>query len=167
MNAKKKTEADFTAFTDQASADGADISVARGTALSYLLDGERVMLYLTVAGLLDAGVPFETTLELVADEFASYKKHAEGQRLVEFFTGIHEARRTRTDADTPAHDIGAMAERCFGAHFLQREELVLLRGLAYTDDIAAILRSAAEILRSNATPTRAQRAGVQGGRATA
>jgi hypothetical protein len=127
----------------------------------YLLDDERVSVYLTLAGLLEAGVDMDTALTLFGTESKANKKKYNADRVSEFFATVRTARdvvKNRVGDDTPHTDtIGEVAEKCFGRSFPSSEELVLLRGLAYTDNIPAILRSAADIIRNktNMTPARA------------
>lgn len=159
---KKATDNSFEAFNSGVSHEPHIETLDRGTVPPYLLDSERVSVYLTLAGLLDAGVDIDTALTLFETESKAQKQKHNADRVSEFFKAARAARedvKSRADENENHTDtIGEVAEKCFGKNFTSSEELVLLRGLAYTDNIPAILRAAADIIRSrnsSLAPTRA------------
>jgi hypothetical protein len=151
---KKALNDSFEAFSDGVDTEHRAELPDRGAAPPHLLDNERVSVYLTLAGLLDAGVDIDTALTLFDTESKAQKQKHNAERVSEFFRAVRAARenvKLRLSPDEGYTDvIGEVAEKCFGRNFTSPEELVLLRGLAHTDNIATILRGAAEIIRNKA-----------------
>ncbi|MCS4088998.1 hypothetical protein [Rhizobium sp. BK176] len=158
---KKATDHTFESFNSGLETETQQERVDNGSVPPYLLDEERISVYLTLAGLLDAGVDMDTALVLFGTESKAQKKKYNADRVSEFFTTARTARdvvKNRIDGDAPHTDvIGEVAAKCFGRMFPSPEELVLLRGLAYTDNVSAILRAAADIIRNKTkmSPSRA------------
>lgn len=149
---KKATAETFETFAEQDSSSLHD-SVVSGHVPPHFLDGERVNLYLTLSGLLDAGIPAETALRLIDTESKAQNRKHNAERIAEFFLAVTTAREAvrandNGDFSTVTDTIGEAAERCFGRNFASPDELVLLRGLAYTDNVTAILRAAADVIRN-------------------
>jgi len=149
---KTSPEPDFASFAEVPSETvPADTREAAG-APPHLLDGERVATYLTLAGLLEAGIDTERAVSLLQTETRARKSGHNADRLAEFFRTVSAARGAMKDDHGPYTDtIGEAAERCFGKDFLSVEETVLLRGLAYSDNIPVLLRAAAELVRTKAS----------------
>jgi hypothetical protein len=164
---KKATDHTFEAFNSGVETETQQERIDSGSVPPHLLDEERISVYLTLAGLLDAGVDLDTALVLFGTESKAQKKKYNADRVSEFFTTARTARdvvKNRTQHDAPHTDvIGEVAAKCFGRIFPSPEELVLLRGLAYTDNVSAILRAAADIIR-NKTKTSSARAVAHAGR---
>ncbi|MCV9964669.1 hypothetical protein OIU34_22520 [Pararhizobium sp. BT-229] len=163
---KKATDNSFEAFNSGVNHEPQIENLDRGTVPPYLLDSERVSVYLTLAGLLDAGVDIDTALTLFETESKAQKQKHNADRVSEFFKAARAAREdVKSRADGHRTDtIGEVAEKCFGKNFTSSEELVLLRGLAYTDNIPAILRAAADIIRSRNSSLAAVRPALPGRR---
>lgn len=157
---KKAAEA-FDTFEDQDAAPIADTVVA-GHVPPHFLDSDRVNLYLTLAGLLEAAIPAETALMLLETEAKAQNQKHNAERIAEFFQAVRAARKAVTSADensdgTLTDIIGESAENCFGRGFVSSDEMVLLRGLAYTDNVPAILKAAADVVKNRSlaySPTR-------------
>lgn len=151
---KKATDHTFEAFNSGVDHEPQAEVLDRGTVPPHLLDSERVSVYLTLAGLLEAGVDLDTSMTLFTTESKAHKQKHNADRVSEFFKAVRASRedvKARKAEDENLTDrIGEVAEKCFGRNFTSSEELVLLRGLAHTDNIAAILRAAAEIIRNKA-----------------
>lgn len=151
---KKAPDHSFEAFDSNVDHDPPTEIVDRGTVPPHLLDSERVSVYLTLAGLLEAGVDIDTSLTLFSTESKAQKQKHNADRVSEFFKTVRVAREgvksRKADDENLTDKIGEVAEKCFGRNFTSPEELVLLRGLAHTDNIAVILRAAAEIIRNKA-----------------
>nr|WP_250807219.1 hypothetical protein [Neorhizobium tomejilense] len=136
--------------------------LATGNVPAHFLDVERVALYLTLAGLIEAGVDTEMALALVETEARAKKNAIQAERLSEFFQTVKLARDAVKSSIAegealPADIIGETAEICFGRNFASSDEIVLLRGLAHTDNIPAILKAAAGIVMAKSsiyTPAR-------------
>jgi uncharacterized protein (DUF2336 family) len=127
---------------------------------SYFLDKERYELYVTLSGLLDAGVPLKKSLKLLNTEFIAQKKERHADQITAFFEGVARSRdehRNAAEDEIVAETIGELAEKCFGKRFISREEMTLLRGLAHTDNASTILRAAADILKFSLTIARSPR----------
>jgi hypothetical protein len=148
---QKATDNSFESFNSGVNPEPQIEVIDHGTVPPYLLDSERVSLYLTLAGLLDAGVNIDTALTLFETESKAQKQKHNADRVSEFFRVARAARDDVKSCETIAARtdiIGETAEKCFGKNFTSPEELVLLRGLAHTDNISAILRASANIIRS-------------------
>lgn len=160
---KKATDHTFEAFNSGLETETRQERVDTNSVPPFLLDEERISVYLTLAGLLDAGVDMDTALILFGTESKANKKKYNADRVSEFFTTARTAReivKNRPETDAPHTDvIGEVAAKCFGRIFPSPEELVLLRGLAYTDNVPAILRAAADIIR-NKTKASPARSGI-------
>ncbi|MDW9481206.1 hypothetical protein GOB57_21410 [Sinorhizobium meliloti] len=149
---KKATDHSFEAFNSGVDHEPQAEIHDRGTVPPHLLDSERVSVYLTLAGLLEADVDIDTALTLFETESKAHKQRHNADRVSEFFKAVRTAREDvkarNGKGETHTDKIGEVAEKCFGRNFMSSEELVLLRGLAHTDNIAAILRAAADIIRN-------------------
>ena len=151
---KKTAETQFGSFNDNAEADVSPESLVGSPVPPHFLDSDRVNLYLTLSGLLEAGIPTSTALMLVQTEAKAQNRKASAELISDFFAVVRKARDTVKDIDAsadqtgPTDVIGEAAERCFGKNFMSADELVLLRGLAHTDNAPAILRAAADIIRN-------------------
>lgn len=132
----------------------------------HLVDSERIALYVTLAGLLDAGIPLATALAIHAAQRGKAKDQIATARIVGFFRTAAEVRASvkssekdgTTDigsmTDTASEAIATEADNSFGTGFLCAEEISLLRGMAHTDDISPLLKSAAEIILCKGNATR-------------
>ncbi|MBY3155528.1 hypothetical protein HFO56_24690 [Rhizobium laguerreae] len=150
---KKATDHTFEAFDSAVETETRQESLDIGSVPPYLLDSERLALYLTLAGLLDADIDMDVALTLFSTESKAHKQKHNADRVSEFFKAARQAREDvkRGPDDLHTDIIGEVAEKCFGRNFTSSDELVLLRGLAHTDNISAILRAAADIIRNKST----------------
>jgi hypothetical protein len=156
-----RNEMPFDTFEEDATPNAADVP-AIGSVPVHFLDSERVAIYLTLAGLIEAGIDTTTALTLVQTGAIGRDRTNQIDRLTEFFHTVGKARAavkasTGVEGAVPHDIIGETAEQCFGRNFASSDELVLLRGLAYTDNVPAILKAAAEIVKAKSsiyTPAR-------------
>jgi len=153
------TEANFGAIHESPDTLVIDLLQNQENLTPLFLDSERVSLYVTLSGLIEAGIELDTALMLVQTEAKAQNKKGNAERISQFFTVVQQARDAviQGGSDNLTDLIGEAAARCFGRNFVIQDELVLLRGLAYTDNMPPILRSAAEIIRNKTSahaPTR-------------
>lgn len=107
----------------------------------HLKHDKRFIVYLTVAGLVDAGLSLKQAGLLVSQEYNEPKMEIASKAVSSFFENIDS---------TDGSDIVALANKSFGAKFLEPEERAVLVSLSYAGvDRAKVLRTAAEVVRNS------------------
>ena len=131
---------EFSNSTETINDESADIT---SNLSSYLLDEDRISIYITLSALLDAQIPMKTALSIIKDEYYSLNKKHFADIVVEFFTTVVNYRKNENEK---VDNIGEKALKLFSKPLLKPEELILLRGLAHTDNVSSLLKSAIEVI---------------------
>jgi hypothetical protein len=120
-----------------------------------MFDAQRMTLYGTMAGLIDAGLSFAEAAEKLADEFESVDEPSSAQSVRIFFYAVEEARAVG------GGDLRSKASAAFGAKFICPEEMALLTSLLTAPRPERILDAASRLLELQARTRATSVAGSQ------
>lgn len=140
---KKQDNVEFAVFGEASSeVEGGSV---RDHSPTHMAAGARLAFYLTVAGLLEAGISLEEAGDLVVNEYNASGQPTARKAAATFFEGLGKARSSA--------DVSEVARRAFGRNFVGTEEMILLRSLPRAPNKAPVFRAAAAIvsLRYGAT----------------
>jgi hypothetical protein len=151
-------------FTEQPEA-ATRRSDADADAPQYVLNRERVSVYITLAGMLESGIPLDVAVSLMTTE-SKARRGRKSERVAAFFehvAAVRRAAKTSVSGEQPV-DLGEAATNTFGAQFLIDEETVLLRAMAHTDNLSPLLRASADVVLNSEAKAGAPRANKPQGR---
>lgn len=109
-----------------------------------MYDAQRMTLYATMAGLVDAGLSFEQASEIVAAEFESVDDVKSAQSVRLFFGAVDGARKAGEGS------LRAAATKAFGVNFICPEEMALLMSLVSSPRPECVLETASRLLEIQA-----------------
>jgi alpha-D-ribose 1-methylphosphonate 5-phosphate C-P lyase len=109
-----------------------------------MFDAQRMTLYGTMAGLIDAGLSFSDAAEIVAGEFEGADDPTSAKSVRIFFKAVEEARAAGKG------DLRSKAAAAFGAKFICPEEMALVVSLLSAPRPERILEAASRLLELQA-----------------
>lgn len=104
----------------------------------FLSDSSRLRVFLTMAGLVEAGIGLGEAAELIADEYEAAGILKDAASIKGFFAAA--------SLDVEPEKLREVARDAFGATFVGIEELLLLSILPRSSDKAATLRAIAGLI---------------------
>lgn len=128
----------------------ADAEVGGAVKLRALVmfDAQRMTLYATIAGMVEAGIEIREAAEIVAEEFEAADDPKAAKSVRVFFAGLEGARTSGRGA------VRNLAKAAFGEKFVCPEEMALLTSLVAAPKPERILEAASRLLELQ-TRTRA------------
>lgn len=109
-----------------------------------MFDAQRMTLYGTVAGMIDAGFSFKEAADLLSVEFEASGDVASAQSSQIFFSAVDKTRAERSKKGSDA--LREAAASAFGAKFVCPEEMALLVSLAVAPRPEKVLEAASRLL---------------------
>jgi hypothetical protein len=110
-----------------------------------MFDNIRATMYVTMSGLMYAGIEMEQAAELLAEEYRGEGMEDAAASVSTFFGAVATALNSET-GDNAKKMIGTAAWRAFGMKFVGPEEMALLKALTVSNSPDRILRACADVI---------------------
>lgn len=126
--------------------DSLERRAARSKRALSMFDSARSTMYLTMAGLLEAGIGLAEAAALLSSEYGNEKMNDAASSVSIFFGEVSSVLANKQSAGEAATLIGDAALRAFGGAFVGPEEMTLLKALAASPQPERILLACVRLL---------------------
>lgn len=116
----------------------------------FMLSGDRASFYRTLSALLGAGIDFNASIEIIVREYNTAGNDKFASIISNFCNAVTSIReRNDLNAAKSQKEIRSIAIELFNKQLLKTEELILLQGLANSQDDTKLLDAAAKFLTND------------------